>query len=331
MKAAVITAPHTVEITDVADPTPLSGEVVIAVAASGICGTDVEIFDGVYRGSLPVIPGHEFSGTVVAIGAEVRGLRVGDRVSADPNVPCLRCRYCREGRVNLCDNYAAYGVTMNGASAQYVSVPEHLCVVVPDSLDLAHAALIEPLSCALHAWDLLGSQIGKRAVIYGSGTMGLMMLQLAAVFGIDGVDMIDTNPLKLEAAKMLGARSVSSDAIESMPERGWDLVIDATGATAAISDALSRIAKGGSYLQFGVAASDARVEISPYLIYEHELKIIGAVCPQHSFARSAELLGNGTIDPVPLISDTFPVAEYAAALTKFSAGQSRKILINPRG
>jgi threonine dehydrogenase-like Zn-dependent dehydrogenase len=116
-----------------------------------------------------------------------------------------------------------------------------------------------------------------------------------------------------------------------VPERGWDLVIDATGATAAISDALGRVAKGGTYLQFGVAAPDARVEISPYLIYEHELKIIGAVCPQHSFARSAALLGNGTIDPVPLISDTFPVAEYAAALTKFSAGQSRKILIDPWG
>jgi 2-desacetyl-2-hydroxyethyl bacteriochlorophyllide A dehydrogenase len=329
MKAAIITAPRSVEIADVADPTPGNGEVVIEVAASGICGTDIEIFDGVYRATLPVIPGHEFAGTVVALGADVRDLRVGDRVAADPNAPCLRCRYCHEGRVNLCDNYAAYGVTMNGASAQYVSVPEHLCVVVPDGLQLAHAALIEPLSCALHGWDLIGSQVGKHAAIYGSGTMGLMMLQLAAAFGIDGVDMVDTNPLKLEAAHSLGARSVTSDASETMPERGWDLVIDATGATAAISDGLGRIAKGGTYLQFGVAAPDARVEINPYLIYEHELRIIGAVCPQHSFARSANLLGEGAIDPVPLISDTYSVDDYQAALTKFSTGQSRKILVTP--
>jgi 2-desacetyl-2-hydroxyethyl bacteriochlorophyllide A dehydrogenase len=329
MQAAIITAPGSVEINDVPDPTPGPGEVVVEVAASGICGTDIEIFDGVYRGSLPVIPGHEFAGTVVAVGAYVDDLRIGDRVAADPNVPCLRCRYCHEGRVNLCDNYAAYGVTMNGASAQYVSVLEHLCVVVPDGLQLAHAALIEPLSCALHGWDLIGGQAGKRAVIYGSGTMGLMMLQLAAAFGVSGVDMIDTNPLKLEAARSLGARSVSGHASETMPERGWDLVIDATGAAAAISDGLSRLAKGGTYLQFGVAAPEARVEINPYLIYEHELRIIGAVCPRHSFARAASLLGEGTINPVPLISDIFPVADYQAALTKFSTGQSRKILIAP--
>jgi threonine dehydrogenase-like Zn-dependent dehydrogenase len=241
----------------------------------------------------------------------------------------LRCRYCHEGRVNLCDNFAAFGVTMNGASAQYMSLPEHLCVVLPESLDLAHAALIEPLSCALHAWDLVGPQAGKRAVIYGSGTMGLMMLQLANVFGITGVDMVDVNPRKLEAARELGARSVGTNAAESMPDRGWDLVIDATGAAAAIADGLTRVAKGGTYLQFGVAAHDTKVEINPYLLYEHELKIIGAVCPLNSFARSADLLGCGTINPIPLISDTFAIADYKTALTAFSNGQSRKVLVVP--
>jgi 2-desacetyl-2-hydroxyethyl bacteriochlorophyllide A dehydrogenase len=329
MQAAIITGPNSVEIAEVPDPTPTSGEVVIEVAASGICGTDVEIFDGKYRASLPVIPGHEFAGTVVAVGAGVHALRVGDRVAADPNVPCRRCRYCHQGRVNLCDNYAAYGVTLNGASARYVSVPEHLCVVLPDALDLQHAALIEPLSCALHAWDLLGARVGERAVIYGSGTMGLMMLQLADAFGVSGVDMVDINPLKLEAAASLGARSVVTDAAAAMPDGGWDLVIDATGAAPAIADGLGRIAKGGTYLQFGVAAPEVRVEIDPYLIYEHELTIIGAVCPLNSFARSADLLGDGTIEATTLISDTYPVADYESALTKFTSGQSRKVLVTP--
>jgi 2-desacetyl-2-hydroxyethyl bacteriochlorophyllide A dehydrogenase len=329
VQAAVITAPNSVEITEVPDPAPETGEVVIEVAASGICGTDVEIFDGKYRGSLPVIPGHEFAGTVVAVGAGVRGLRIGDRVAADPNVPCLRCRYCQQGRVNLCDNYEAYGVTRNGASARYVSVPEHLCVVLPDALDVMHAALIEPLSCALHAWDLLGARVGARAAIYGSGTMGLMMLQLANAFGVSGVDMIDINPLKLEAAAGLGARSVVTDAADAMPDGGWDLVVDATGAAPAIADGLHRIAKGGTFLQFGVADPDARVEIDPYLIYEHELTILGAVCPLNSFARSATLLGEGTIDATTLISDTYPVAEYESALTKFTGGHSRKVLVTP--
>lgn len=329
MQAAIITGPRCVEIAELPDPTPAVGDVVIEVAASGICGTDLEIFEGEYRASLPVIPGHEFSGTVVAVGGEVRDLRVGDRVAADPNLPCLRCRYCHEGRVNLCDNYAAFGVTMNGGSAQYVSVPEHLCVVLPEALDLEHAALIEPLSCALHAWDLIGPQAGKSTAIYGSGTMGLMMLQLAKAFGIADVDMIDVNPLKLEAARDLGARSTVTDATEAMPERGWDLVIDATGAAPAIADGLGRVAKGGTYLQFGVAGHDVKVEINPYLIYEHELRIIGAVCPLNSFARSAELLSNGTVDPRPLISDTFAVADYSDAMAKFSSGQSRKVMVVP--
>jgi 2-desacetyl-2-hydroxyethyl bacteriochlorophyllide A dehydrogenase len=329
MQAAIITGPRCLEITEVPDPTPGPSEVVIEVAASGICGTDVEIFEGEYRASLPVIPGHEFSGTVVAVGRDARGLRVGDRVAADPNLPCLRCRYCQDGRVNLCDNYAAFGVTMHGAAAQYVSVPEHLCVVLPDSLHLEHAALIEPLSCALHAWDLVGPQAGKSAAIYGSGTMGLMMLQLATAFGVTAVDMIDVNPLKLEAARDLGAGSTVTDAAAAAPDGGWDLVIDATGAASAITDGLGRVAKGGTFLQFGVAGHDVNVQINPYLIYEHELRIIGAVCPLNSFARSADLLSNGTVDPRPLISDKFAVADFADALKEFSSGRTRKVIVVP--
>jgi 2-desacetyl-2-hydroxyethyl bacteriochlorophyllide A dehydrogenase len=329
MRAAVITGPGSVEITDVDDPSPAPDEVVIEVAASGICGTDLEIFEGQFRADLPVIPGHEFAGTVVAVGAQVRDLRVGDRIAADPNVPCLRCRFCHEGRVNLCDNFSAFGVTMNGASAQYMAVPEHLCVVLPDDLDLRHAALIEPLSCALHAWDRIGPQAAKRAVIYGSGTMGLMMMQLAGVFGITGVDMVDTNPRKLEAARDLGARSVTTDPAETMPDGGWDLVIDATGNAAAITDGLDRIAKGGTFLQFGVAAPDTTVAINPYKIFDQELRIIGSMCPLNSFARSAELLSDGRIDPVALISDTIPLTEYDTALEQFKTGHTRKVLIVP--
>jgi 2-desacetyl-2-hydroxyethyl bacteriochlorophyllide A dehydrogenase len=327
--AALITAPHTVEFADVPDPTPAPDEVVIEVAASGICGTDLEILRGEYRASLPVIPGHEFSGTVVAVGTAVRDLRIGDRVAADPNVPCRRCRYCHDGRVNLCDHYAAYGVTMNGACAQYLSVPEQLCVALPDTLDLEHAALIEPLSCALHAWDLVGAQPGRRTAVYGSGTMGLMMLQLAAVFGVDGVDVIDVNPTKLDAARVLGARSAHTSADDAMPDGGWDVVIDATGVPAAIADGLGRVAKGGTFVQFGVTTPGVKVEFEPYLVYEHELRILGAVCPLNSFARSADLLSNGTVTAAPLISDVVPLSEFATALDTFAAGQGRKVLVRP--
>jgi 2-desacetyl-2-hydroxyethyl bacteriochlorophyllide A dehydrogenase len=329
MQAAVITGARAFEVTDVPDPSPTPGEVVLEVAASGICGTDLQIFAGDYPAALPVVPGHEFAGTVVDLGADVHTLRVGDRVAADPNVPCRRCPYCHDGRVNLCDNYAALGVTMNGACARFVTVPEYLCVPVPAQLDLLHAALAEPLSCALHAWDLVGPQVGRSAVIYGSGTMGLMMLQLAGLFGVTGVDLVDVNPGKLEAARMLGAGRVATDAADALPERGWDVVIDASGSAAAIADGLTRVAKGGTFLQFGVAAPDVRVEIDPFDIYEREIRILGAVCPLNSFARSLHLLATGVVKPEPLVSDTFSLGQYGAALDKFARGSSRKVLIAP--
>jgi 2-desacetyl-2-hydroxyethyl bacteriochlorophyllide A dehydrogenase len=329
MKAAIVSAPHVVEIAEVPDPTPGRYDVVIAVAAAGICGTDLHIVEGEYAASFPVIPGHEFAGTIVAVGAGVHELRVGDRVAADPNIPCLRCSYCHDGRVNLCDNYDAIGVTRDGASAEFVVVPEYLCVVLPDEVELDHAALIEPLSCALHAYDLLGSQVGKRVAIYGSGTMGLMMLQLARRTGVGSVDMIDLNPLKLVAAQAVGASRTGESAAELDPGRGWDLVIDATGAAPAIQDGLSHVAKGGTFLQFGVSAPTATVSISPFWIYDQEITIMGSVCPLNSFERSVALLASGAIDASTLISDRFAIDDYSAALTKFGDGESRKIVITP--
>lgn len=329
MRAAIVSAPHTIEITEVPDPTPGEFDVVIEVAAAGICGTDIHIIEGEYAASFPVIPGHEFGGTIVAVGRGVHELRVGDRVAADPNIPCLRCSYCHDGRANLCDNYDAIGVTRDGASAQFVVVPEHLCVVLPDSVDPRDAALIEPLSCALHAYDLLGSQTGKKVAIYGSGTMGLMMLQLARRTGVDSVDMIDLNPLKLVAARELGASHTGATAAELDPGRGWDLVIDATGAAPAIQDGLAHLAKGGTFLQFGVSAPDATVTINPFWLYEQEIRILGSVCPLNSFERSVQLMASGAIDPGTLISDRFVIEDYSAALAKFTGGESRKIVIHP--
>lgn len=328
MKAALITAPHTIETAEVPDPVPGETEVVLRIVASGICGTDIHIYEGEYKSRLPVIPGHEFSGTVVALGSRVHDLRVGDRITADPNIPCLRCSYCREGRVNLCDNYAALGVTMNGGSAEYLSVPEHLCVRVPDHVTLRDAALTEPLSCALHAWDLIGRADGLRVGLYGSGTMGLVMLQLAQHLGAASVDVIDINPHKLAASTELGAATHSSSD-DADPGQGWDLVIDATGAAPAIRDGLAHVRKGGTFLQFGVAHPGATVEISPFWIYDKEIRILGAVCPRHSFERSVALLSQGVINPALLISDEYPIDCYSTALSTFAAGQSRKVLIVP--
>jgi len=328
MKAVVLTEPGRYEIATVDDPTPGRGEVVIEVTASGICGTDVHLLHGLYSEAMPVIPGHEFSGRVVEVGPDVAGLAVGDHVAADPNLPCHACLQCQRGRVNLCENYTAIGINRDGSAAEYVAVPAGVCVKLPGA-DPA-AALIEPLSCALHAFDVISDvSVGSRALLYGAGTMGLMMLSLAKISGLAEVAVVDLNAAKLQQAQKLGASAVGESADGFGPEQ-WDLVIDATGAVPAIVDGISRVRSGGTFLQFGIADPQKRVELSPYEVFERELSIRGAVRPRFSFERAARLYESGLIDPEVFISDVVPLDDFGAALDMFVAGQSRKILLAPR-
>ena len=148
MKAAVITLPGNVEIGTVDDPAPGPREVVVEVAATGLCGTDLHILQGEFAPKLPIVPGHEFAGEVVAVGAAVTELAVGARVAVDPSLYCFECHYCRAGHNNLCERWAAIGVTHPGAAAEFVAAPAANCTVLPESVRTEDAALIEPLSCA---------------------------------------------------------------------------------------------------------------------------------------------------------------------------------------
>ncbi|GGP54719.1 zinc-dependent alcohol dehydrogenase family protein [Streptomyces melanogenes] len=329
MKAAVISAPGAVSIQTVDDPAPGPREVVIQVAACGLCGTDLHILQGEFAPSLPVVPGHEFAGTVVAVGTRVHELAVGDRVAADPSLYCNECHYCRLGRNNLCERYAAIGVTTSGAAAEFAVAPAANCVRLPDHIRTEDAALIEPLSCAVRGYDVLRTPMASHVLIYGSGTMGLMMLELAKRTGAATVDVLDINPQRLDTARKLGCTHAAATADEIERPRGWDVVIDATGSERAIQDAIGRVARGGTYLQFGVADYAARATIEPYRIYNQEITITGSMAVLHSFERAADLFAAGVLDPDVFISHRFPLLDYAAALQQFQAGQGRKILITP--
>ncbi|MFK8850572.1 zinc-dependent alcohol dehydrogenase family protein [Streptomyces sp. Ac-502] len=330
MKAAVISAPGRVEVTTVADPAPGPREVVVDVAGCGLCGTDLHILQGEFAPTLPVVPGHEFAGTVVATGAEVTGPAEGDRVAVDPSLYCYACHYCRIGRNNLCERWAAIGVTTAGGAAEFAVVPAANCVKLPEHVRTEDAALIEPLSCAVRGYDILRSQqLGTHVLIYGSGTMGLMMLELAKRTGAAGVDVVDVNPQRLATARQLGCGDAAVSADELDRPRGWDVVIDATGNERAIQDALGRVGKGGTFLQFGVSDYAARAVIEPYRIYNQEITITGSMAVLHSYERAAELFAAGVLDPDVFISDRLPLDRYAEALDRFKAGQGRKILVTP--
>jgi 2-desacetyl-2-hydroxyethyl bacteriochlorophyllide A dehydrogenase len=311
VRAALISAPGEVSVTTVDDPVPGPRDVVVEVAACGICGTDLHILQGEFAPTLPLTPGHEFAGTVVAVGGAVTELREGDRVAVDPSLFCHECYYCRRGHGNLCERWAAIGVTTAGGAAQYAKAPVGNCVRLPEHVRLEDAALIEPLSCAVRGYDVLRTSLATHVLIYGSGTMGLMMLELAKRTGAATVDVVDLNPERLVTARQLGCSATAASADELSRPRGWDLVIDAT------------------VLQFGVADYAARATIEPYRIYNQEITITGSMAVLHSYERAAELFAEGVLPADVLISHRLPLEDYPKALDQFASGIGRKIQVLP--
>jgi 2-desacetyl-2-hydroxyethyl bacteriochlorophyllide A dehydrogenase len=329
VRAAVIKSAGEIGIESVDDPTPGPRQVVVQVAAVGLCGTDLHILQGEFAPSLPIIPGHELAGVVVATGADIDTVAEGDRVAVDPSLYCFECHYCRQGKNNLCLNWGAIGVTTSGGAAEFVAVPAANCVKLPESVNTADATLIEPLSCAVRGYDVLASQLGAHVLIYGAGTMGLMMLELAKRVGAVSVDILDVNEQRLKLAQQLGCSRTATSANEIERPYGWELVIDATGNEKAIQDGLGRVGPGGTFLQFGVADYAARVTIDPYRIYNKEITVTGSMAVLHSFERAADLFATGVLDPTVFITDRYPLQRYSDAIDAFKGGAGLKTQVLP--
>lgn len=330
MKAAVIDSPGTLEIGEVPDPTPGPDDIVVAVQASGICGTDIHLYDGEFDAAVyPLIPGHEFAGEVVAAGAAVSTVKVGDLVAVDPSLYCGHCRTCRQGHGNLCEDWHAIGITHAGAAAEFVAAPVWNAQLLPAGFDPTIGALIEPLSCAVHAYDVIGSQLGDRFLVYGAGTMGLLLLSLAARAGAISTTVVEPNPARRRQATGFGATEVVAAGSELEPGRTWDVVIDATGVVAAIEDAIGRVKPGGTYLQFGVAPADASAQVSPFRIYNQELRVTGSMSVLESYDRACDLATELDLGLDRLVSDRLPLTSYAAALERVRKGDGYKIQVAP--
>ncbi len=331
MKAVVIDKPNEVSVREVDDPIPAPGQALIKVEACGICGTDIHVIRGEFAPTrYPIIPGHEFCGEVVAVGSEVRNLRVGDFVAVDPSLFDGTCRQCRMGRFNLCEHWNAIGVgSANGACAEFVAVPAVNAFRLPTDIPRNWGALVEPLSCAVHGLDQVGIRAADDYLIYGAGTMGLLLGQLVKDSGAERLDIVDTNPKRHALAKRLGADRVAISAAELDRPEGWDVVIDATGAVPAIEDGIRRVARGGTFLMFGVANADAKATISPFRVYNDEIKIIGSMAVLHSFERALALLAKGVIDSEAMITDRFSLDDYSKAIDAFLSGRGLKVQVAP--
>jgi threonine dehydrogenase-like Zn-dependent dehydrogenase len=315
-------------------PRPGAGEVVVAVAAAGLCGSDLELYDGrrpaAYR-SYPIVPGHEWAGTVAEVGADVEGLAPGDRVVAEGIRWCGACARCREGATNLClAAYAETGFTHPGAFSDNVAVPARLVHALPADADLEQAALIEPAACVATGLLAAPPRPGARVAVVGAGTLGLLATLLAGLYSPGELVAIDPRADRRAAALGLGATAEMPPPAEGETlELDADLVIETAGAGHTVPTALAAARRGGTVVALGIAGAGP-VSMDPDVIAVRHLEIRG-VFSAHSAAwqHVVGLFGEGLLPTASLISHRLRLGEYERALELIGRPDTGKVLLVP--
>ncbi|MET3615582.1 2-desacetyl-2-hydroxyethyl bacteriochlorophyllide A dehydrogenase [Rhizobium aquaticum] len=283
MKAILFPAKGVVELTELPDPVPRSGEVLISVKASGICHTDFEILRGNYGdGAFPVVPGHEFVGEIVGLADGVKGLSLGDRVVVDPNLECGHCRACRRQMAHLCEKLGAYGVTKNGGFAEYCAVDAAAVRPIGDmAYDLA--ALAEPVGCALNGLEPVKHRHIENALVFGAGPMGMIIAELLAKTRGVAVSVADVDADRLAFASAAGHTALHAQSNDLAQARhGFDFVVDATGKAEVVSKLTHFMASGGSALLFGVCKQGVGVTFEPFELFRRQLTVYGTHSLNHN-------------------------------------------------
>ena len=320
MIAAQISSPKEAEVLETDLPGLKPDEVLIEVKRAGICGTDLHIWHGSYGlASYPLTPGHEFSGVVAGAGDAVKTFQVGDRVTADPNLPCYHCVFCQQRQFNQCLNLEVVGVTRPGAFSGYVAVPQSAVYAIGD-LSFADAALIEPLACVVWGLQQVQVQPGDRVLIFGAGPMGILMMQAVLRSGAAAVVMVDKEGWRLELAQTLGAtQTVLADELtpqtfNDLVPHGFDIVADATGVPKVIEGTFSHVKPGGKVWVFGVAATGRAASFMPYDVFRYDLKIIGSFALNKTFHEAIALIQGGAVRLDSLVSHALPLGEFREGL-----------------
>lgn len=341
MKALLLTKKETLSLCEL-DPGPLAeDEVLIDVAACGVCGTDLHLFhgeEGAGSSTLPLIMGHEFSGTVSAVGSAVRGFRPGDRVCVDPNLYCGECFQCRRGNVHYCEYAQAYGVSMYGGFAQQCRVREKVVYHIPDRLSLEHAALVEPVACCLHGIDRANIRPGGTVAVIGLGSIGQLILQLAKWSGAANLIAIEPQAQKREAALRLGATlAIDPTAGDVKAElskagiRSVDTVIECVGRGNTMELAVDIAGRGATVVLFGLTPPGTEIKVKPLeQVFRKELIITSSFVNPECSDRVIDLLAAGRLDLDAVITDRVPLDRAAEVFTDDRYRAHGKILILPQ-
>ncbi len=329
MKAAQIQKAGVLEVIQTPTPTPAAGEVLIKVMASGICGTDVHIFQGEYLGDYPIIPGHEFSGVVEAVGSDVTRFKVGSRVAVEPNIACDNCVNCLNNRQNFCLNWQAVGVTRPGGMAQYTTAPEKAVFDIGE-LPFEQGAFVEPLSCVLHGMERLSPKVADHIAILGAGPIGLLLMQVARLYGASQITMVDKNAFRAQFAKEMGADACLTD-LNDLQKDGYDAVIDASGAIALMQRTVSLARPGGKILLFGVPPAGKDLPLDAFQIFRKGLTLLSSYTSVRNSYQAVELLRTERVRVSELISHRLPLEEFEQGIESIRSGrdQVKKVMILP--
>jgi L-iditol 2-dehydrogenase len=339
MKALVYEGPWQMPMRDVSEPKPGPGEVVVAVKAVGVCGSDVHGYTGsTGRRIAPMIMGHEFTGIVSAVGAGVKDSKTGDRVVVQPLTTCGECANCRAGMSNVCTNRTGLGMwDVNGAWADAVRVPAKQLYTLPSEVSWEHGSLVEPLSVSMHAVNVTPITLGDTVVIFGAGTIGLFALLACRLKGAGNIIVSDLSPHRLAKARQMGADIVVNPAEEGLPAvvkrvagaAGAPVVIEAVGVNATARQSIELVKPGGNVTWIG--NSQPIVEIPMQKMVTQEVTLRGTYGFTVEFERSIEAIRSGRIDVGQIIEMAAPLTEGSEIVDGMAKGQVEaiKVILRP--
>ncbi len=320
MKALVLNEYKKLDLLDVPSPEIAPNEVLVRVRSCGICGSDVHGYDGSSgRRIPPVIMGHEASGEIASVGSAARQFKPGERVTFDSMICCRNCVFCREGRPNLCEDRRVLGVSCedyrrHGAFAEYVAVPDHIVFRVPDGVSFDEAAMVEPVSVAVHAVARATPSLGDSALVVGAGMIGLLTIQALRSAGCGRIFSVDLAADRLRLAKELGAdETIQAGNGTDVPTLvrgmtgglGADLVMEAVGADVTVAMSIDSVRKGGRVVLIGNIAPT--VSFGLQSVVTREIDVLGSCASSNDYPACLDLMRRGAIRVRPVLSDSVPL------------------------
>ena len=339
MKAAVFESPGRIAIQDLPIPEPAAGEVRIRVLGCGVCGTDARIYSGeIHNAEPPVVLGHEIYGRVDGPAETVAGFKVGDPVVVDPFIFCGTCDRCKRGEFRFCERETFIGYHRQGGFAQFICVPAANAYRIAAGVAAKEAILIETLSTVLAGVSRLQPETGRSVLILGAGTVGLIWnLLLNRTLA---VTLLQTELLRMRRNKAegFGADGVFSPqemdlspAVLGICPKGVDYLIDATGSTEAIEQALPLLGRGGTFLSFGICPEGERLSLSLNWFYHRQARILTSRRPPREMQRAVALVEHGKLALADLVTGIYPLEQIESAFQRFTEAKDReiKMMIDP--